>query len=83
MTLDDFADFKAEELKTAFKNARYGISETSRIDAVPVVIENGVAFSPAVLAIPAVPDVHTVLISEKSTSRSVVSSLAYHYYRNT
>ena len=39
MTLDDFADFKAEEFKTALKNARPGISGTPRIDTFPAVTE--------------------------------------------
>ena len=78
VTLDDFSDFKEEELKTAFKNARSGISGTLRIDAVPAVFVGDVETEPEQVAIPAVSGVRAVPISAKSTSRLLVASVAYH-----
>ena len=82
-TIDDFADFKEEELKVAFKNVRSGIPGTPRVEAVPAVMNGTVTVTPAIPAVPAVAGVRAVPIPAKSTSRLLIASVAYHYYLDT
>ena len=63
-TVEDFADFKKEQLKEAIKNLR---------TAIPRVVDGGVA----VADIPAIPP---CIVSAKCALRLQVASAAYHYY---
>jgi hypothetical protein len=74
-TVDDFSDFKAEQLNDAFKNMRTSIPGVA---AVPAVLDNdGVVITPAIAAIPSI---LPILISAKCGLRLKIASIAYHYY---
>ena len=69
VTVNDFADFKEDELKAAIKNLRVPIA------GVPEVLD--AAGNVVNAAIPAVPP---CLISSKCSLRLKVASVAFHYY---
>ena len=74
-TIDDFADFKKDQLDQAFKNMRTSIPA---IPGVPAILDaNNQVQVPAILGVAAVPP---VLVSAKCALRLQVASKAYHYY---
>ena len=88
-TVQDLIDFKQDELKVAFRNARTGIPGTPAIlavAAVPAVVQNGnviQAAVPAIAGVPGIPAIHPVPIPARSTMRLLIASVAFHYYRDT
>ena len=83
-SIDDFEDFKSEELYIAFKNVRSGIPGTPMVGSVAAVVNAaGNITEPAIPAILAVAGVRSVPIPAKSSSRLLVASVAYHYYQDT
>ena len=71
VTVDDFIDFKEDQLEQALKNLRITIPGVpAQIDAAGAVL---------VAAVPAVPP---CLISARCALRLKVASIAYHYYRD-
>ena len=68
-TIDDFVDFKEEELKQAIKNLR------SPIPGIPAVLDAG--GNEASTAVPPIP---ACLVSAKCALRLKVASCAFHYY---
>ena len=69
VTVEDFADFKEDQLEDAIKNLR------TPIPGVPRVLN--AEGNEIVAAVPAVPP---CLISAKCTLRLKIASIAYHYY---
>ena len=68
-TIDDFVDFKEDQLTDAFKNMRIAIP------GVPAVLDDqGNIVTPAVAPIP------PCLVSARCALRLKVASIAYHYY---
>ena len=74
-TVDDFADFKEDQIDQAIKNMRTSIPG---IPEVPQVTDNN--GNVTTVGVPAVPPVLPVLISAKCALRLKIASLAYHYY---
>ena len=73
--VEDYADFKEEQLEQAYKNMRTAIPG---IPAVPPVLDaNG---NQQVAGIPAVPPVMPALVSARCRLRLGVASIAFHYY---
>ena len=69
VTIDDFADFKSDQLSDAFKNMR------TSIPGVPAVLDaNGDVITEAIPAIP------PCLVSARCSLRLKVASIAYHFY---
>ena len=82
--VNDFADFKKEELKIAIKNVRTGIPAIPGTPAIAAQIDaQGAIIQAAVPAVPGVPGIPPVLIPAKSISRLQIASIAYHYYIDT
>ena len=80
--IDDFEDFKEEELKIAFKNVRSRILGTPRVETVAIVLNvAGNIIERAVSAIPAVAGVRSVPIPAKLTSCLLVASMVFNYYQ--
>ena len=73
--LDDFADFKEDELQAAFKNLRTAIPG---VPGVPAVL-NG-AGNEVTAAVPAIASINLILISAKYSHRLLVAFVAYCYY---
>ena len=74
-TIDDFADFKKDQLDQAFKNMRTAIPA---IPGVPAILDaNNQVQVPAIQGVAAVPP---VLVSAKCALRLQVASKGYHYY---
>ena len=88
-TVQDLIDFKEDELKVAFRNARTGIPGTPAIPAipaVPAVVQDGnvvQAAVPAIAGVPGIPVINPVPIPARSTKRLLIASVAFHYYRDT
>ena len=59
-SVTDFVDFKEDELKVAFKNARAGIPGTPMIPAIPAVMQGNNVAQAAVPAVPGVPGIPSV-----------------------
>lgn len=73
--MNDFADFKADQLSDAFKNMRTAIPGVA---AIPELRDNdGNVIADAIAAIQPIPP---VLVSAKCALRLKVASVAYHYY---
>ena len=70
-TVDDFVDFKEDQLTQALKNMRTSIPG---VDAVVDAAGNVVN--------PAVPAVPPILVSARCALRLKVASIAFHYYRD-
>ena len=84
VTVHDFEDFKEEELKVAFKNARSGIPGTPTVQAIPEVrAQDGSVIQALVQAIPGTPGVRSVPIPAKCITRLLIASVAYNYYKHT
>ena len=75
--INDFADFKEEQLLAAFKNMRTAIPG---LPAVPEQVD--AAGNTTAPAIPAVAPILPVLVSAKCAKRLIVASVAYHYYES-
>ena len=71
----DFADFKDDQLKQAFKNMRTSIPPTQGV--AEVLDANGTVVFPAIQPVPPMPGLN---VSAKCMLRLKVASLAYHYY---
>lgn len=82
-SVTDFVDFKEDELKVAFKNARAGIPGTPMIPAIPAVMQGNNVAQAAVPAVPGVPGIPSVPIPARSITRLLIASVAYHYYVDT
>lgn len=89
VSVQDLLDFQKEDLKVAFRNVRTGIPgspATPAVAAIPAVVADGVVIQAEVPATPgtaAIPTVLPVPIPARSTSRLLIASVAYHYYRDT
>ena len=80
-SIDDFDDFKADQLSQAFKNMRTSIPGVNGTAFIPAVQDaQGNELSPAVPATAAIPAIRPVLVSAKCALRLKVASFAYHYY---
>ena len=79
----DFIDFKEDELKAAFKNARTGIPGTPMIPAIPAVMQGNNVAQAAVPAIAGIPRIPSVPIPARSITHLLIASVAYHYYVDT
>lgn len=78
VVVDDFEDFKEDQLNKAFKNLR------SPIPGVPAVVDPAIPVGdPGHIIVPAVPPVPPAIVSARSAQRLLVASVAYHYYRDT
>lgn len=73
--VDDFSDFKEDQLDQAFKNMRTSIPAVAGIPA--ILDANNVIVIPAIQGIAAIPP---ILVSAKCALRLNVASKAYHYY---
>ena len=86
-TVQDLVDFKQDELKVAFRNARTSLPGTPAIPAVPavpaVMLDGNViqAAVPAIADVPSIPAIHPVPILARSTMRLLIAAVAFHYYR--
>ena len=81
VNVDDFSDFKEEELKAAFKNMRTAIPGIPGIQAILEQVDvNGIVIAPAVQAVPPIPPILPCLVSAKCALRLKVASIAWHYY---
>ena len=81
VNVDDFSDFKEEELKAAFKNMRTAIPGIPGIQAIPEQVDvNGIVIAPAIQAVPPIPPILPCLVSAKCALRLKVASIAWHYY---
>jgi hypothetical protein len=74
-TIDDFADFKSDQLDSAYKNMRTSIPGVAAV--LETFDDNGNVIIPGVAAVPAIPP---VLVSAKCKLRLEVASIAFHYY---
>ena len=72
--LDDFADFKEDELQAAFKNLRTAIPG---LPGVPAVLYD--AGNEVTAAVPAIAPINPILISTKCSRRLLVASVVYNY----
>ena len=77
-TVDDFADFKPDQIKDAIKNLRTAIPGVPGMAA--IMNPDGTVGVPAVAPIPGVP---ACIISARCALRLKVASIAYHYYIDT
>ena len=75
VSVEDFEDFKEDQLKAAYKNMRTSIPGTAAI--AEQADNNGNVIVPAV---PAVPAIHPCLVSAKCSLRLAIASTAFHYY---
>ena len=82
-TVTDFVDFKEDELKVAFKNARAGIPGTPMVPAIPAIMQDNNIAQAAVPAVPGVPGIPSLPIPARSITRLLIASVAYHYYVDT
>ena len=73
-TLDDFSDFRKEELEQAIKNMRTTIPG---VPAIPAVLANN--GNVLVAAVPAIPPILPLIMPAKSAHRLLVASVAWHY----
>ena len=71
-TIEDFEDFKSDQLENAIKNLRTAIA------GVPAVVDAAGA-----VLVPAVPGIPPCIIPARSSLRLKVASIAYHYYTDT
>ena len=74
-TVDDFADFKEEQLKDAYKNMRTAIPGVPPIPEVRDAQNNVVA-----AAVPGINAIPPVLVPANCALRLKVASVAFHYY---
>ena len=70
-TVDDFDDFKEDQLDQAFKNMR------TAIPGVPAVVDED-----GVIQVPAVAPIAPLLVPARCALRLKVASIAYHYYKD-
>ena len=78
ITVDDFEDFKEDQLNSAFKNLR------QPIPGVPPVIDPAIpAGDPGHILVPGIPPVPSAIVTARSAQRLLVASVAFHYYRDT
>ena len=85
VTVEDFTDFKEDQLNQAYKNMRTSIPGVAGIPAVQAQMDPnnpGVILVPGVPPIPAIPAIPPVLVSARCALRLKVASIAYHYYRS-
>jgi hypothetical protein len=75
--VDDFADFKEDQLLDAFKNMRTSIPGIAAVPAVLDADNNEI-----IAAIPAIAPIPPTLVSAKCGLRLKIASLAFHYYRS-
>ena len=83
VTVEDFTDFKEDQLSQAYKNMRTSIPGVAGIPAVQAQMDTnnpGVILVPGVPPIPAIPAIPPVLVSARCALRLKVASIAYHYY---
>ena len=73
--VDDFFDFKEDQLDQAFKNMRTAIPSIPAVPEVRDADDNVVQ-----AAVPMVPPILPILVSAKCALRLKTASLAYHYY---
>ena len=80
--VEDFYDFREDELTQAFKNMRTPIAGVPGIPGLPqVMAPDGIAVAvPAVPAVPPIPGSPGVIVSALCAKRLKVASIAYHYY---
>ena len=80
-TVEDFEDFKEDQIKEALKNMRVSIPGVPDIPGIAAILNPDgtvqVAAIPAIQAIPAIPP---LLISAKCSLRLKSASAIYHYY---
>jgi hypothetical protein len=76
-TVDDFTDFKEDQLLDAFKNMRTSIPGVAAIPAV-LDADNNVVVD----AIPAIAPIPPTLVSAKCGLRLKIASQAFHYYKS-
>ena len=80
----DFEDFKAAELKDAFKNARSGLPGIPGIPGVPEQVDaDGNVIAVVFAPIPPVPGVQATPIPARCSSRLLVATIAWNYYHDT
>ena len=80
-TVQDLIDFKQDELKVAFRTPAI-----PAIPAVPAVVQDGnvvQAAVPAIAGVPGIPAINAVPIPARSTTRLLIASVAFHYYKDT
>ena len=75
--VDDFSDFKEDQLDQAFKNMRTSIPAVAGIPAILDANNANAVLIPAIQGIAAIPP---ILVSAKCALRLNVASKAYHYY---
>ena len=81
VTVDDFEDFKEEQINQALKNMRVAIPGIPGIPGVAAQVNpQGVVHVPAIAAIPPIPAVPPMIISARCSLRLKSASAAYHYY---
>ena len=84
VTEDDFIDFKAEKLKTAFKNMRAGLPGVPGIAGISEQVNAaGNVIAVAILAIVPIPGIQASPPPARCASRVLISSKAWNYYNDT
>ena len=76
--IDDFADFKPDQIAHAIKNLRTAVPGVPGMAA--ILGANGAVAVPAVQPIPGIP---ACIIPARCSLRLKVASIAYHYYMDT
>ena len=83
-SVEDFEDFKEDEIKMAIKNVRQGIPTILGTPAIPEQRNTqGTITRSAIAAIPAIQGTPPVLIPARLASRLYIALIAYHYYIDT
>ena len=84
VTEDDFIDFKADELKTAFKNMRAGLPGVPGIAGIPEQVNAaGNVIAAAVPAIAPILGIQASPLPARCASRILISSITWNYYNDT
>ena len=80
-TVEDFDDFKKDQINEALKNMRVAIPGIPGIPGAAAILnQDGTIQVPAIAAIPHIPAVPPMLISAKCSLRLKAASAIYHFY---
>ena len=76
--IEDFFDFKEEQLEQAFKNLR------TPIPGVPAVVDPAIPVgNPGHIVVPAIAAIPPIIVTAQCRHRLIVASKAFHYYSDT